>query len=86
MLVRNIDKAPLLSRSDAEAKFRYPLAPILKPQRTAYIPEIEGKRRLKNRARATRRSHNSEVAATARLRPLSGANRKTFARSEPYRF
>ena len=47
MLVRNIDKARYYLGGDAEAKLRYPLAPILKPQGTAYMPEIEGKRRLK---------------------------------------
>ena len=57
MLVRNIDKAPYHLGSDAEPELRDPLAPILKPQGTAYIPEIEGKRRLKNRASVPRRSH-----------------------------
>src|SRR5262249_32177625 len=45
MLVRNIDKAHL--SSDAELELRDPLAPILKRPETAYIPEIEGKRKLK---------------------------------------
>ena len=57
MLVRNIDKAPYHLGSDAEPELRDPLAPSLKPQGTAYILEIEGKRRLKNRASMLRRSH-----------------------------
>jgi hypothetical protein len=45
MLVRNIDKAHL--SSDAELQLRDPLAPILKRPGTAYIPEIQSKRKLK---------------------------------------
>jgi hypothetical protein len=57
MLVRNIDKAPYHLGSDAEPELNDLLAPILNLRGTAYILEIEGKRRLKNRASMPRRSH-----------------------------